>query len=281
MFGYININEETLPEEGKKAYRAYYCGLCRKLKENCGTKGQMLLAYDMTFLIVLLSGLYELPGEKETFTCALHPAKKRAAFLNEATDYAADMNLILGYYHLLDDWKDEKNSTKKRMADRLQADYEKAAERFPRQDEAIRQHLLELSKAEEEQVTDPDVVSGIFGELLAEIFAWKDDEWHEELHCFGFYLGKFIYLMDAYEDLPHDKKTHAYNPFRTLAREKSQEEYETLCKCYMTSQISECARSFERLPVLQHAEIIRNILYSGVWSKYEILQKKKKKKEKK
>ena len=155
---------------------------------------------------------------------------------------------------------------------------EKAAARFPKQDEAIRKHLLELAKAEERKETDLDVVSGIFGELLAEIFAWKDDEWHEELHCFGFYLGKFIYLMDAYEDLPHDRKTHAYNPFEPLSRQKSPEEYETLCKCYMTSQISECARSFERLPVLQHAEIIRNILYSGVWSKYEILQKKKKKK---
>ena len=115
MFGYININEETLPEEGKRAYRAYYCGLCRKLKENCGTKGQMMLAYDMTFLIVLLSGLYELPSQKDSFTCALHPAKKRTAFLNEATDYAADMNLILGYFHLLDDWKDEKNAAKKRI----------------------------------------------------------------------------------------------------------------------------------------------------------------------
>ena len=57
MFGYININQKELTEEGKKAYQAYYCGLCRQLKSNCGTKGQMLLAYDMTFLIVLLTGL--------------------------------------------------------------------------------------------------------------------------------------------------------------------------------------------------------------------------------
>ena len=53
MFGYININQKELSEESKKIYQAYYCGLCQKLKTNCGTKGQMLLSYDLTFLIVL------------------------------------------------------------------------------------------------------------------------------------------------------------------------------------------------------------------------------------
>ena len=32
MFGYININQKELTEEGKKAYQAYYCGLCRQIK---------------------------------------------------------------------------------------------------------------------------------------------------------------------------------------------------------------------------------------------------------
>ena len=50
MFGYININQKELSEESKKIYQAYYCGLCQKLKTNCGTKGQMLLSYDLTFL---------------------------------------------------------------------------------------------------------------------------------------------------------------------------------------------------------------------------------------
>ena len=59
MFGYININQKIMTEENRKAYQAYYCGLCQRLKSNCGAKGQMLLNYDMTFLIVLLTGLYE------------------------------------------------------------------------------------------------------------------------------------------------------------------------------------------------------------------------------
>ena len=50
MFGYININDKELSLENKKVYQAYYCGLCRRLHQSCGTKGHMLLNYDMTFL---------------------------------------------------------------------------------------------------------------------------------------------------------------------------------------------------------------------------------------
>ena len=93
-------------------------------------------------------------------------------------------------------------------------------------------------------------------------------------------MGKFIYLMDAYEDLEKDKKRNAYNPLRYM-EQKDEQEFETLCKLLLTSMVSECAKSFERLPILMHAEILRNVLYSGVWTKYEYLQLKKKKLEEK
>ena len=133
MFGYININQKELSEESKKIYQAYYCGLCQKLKTNCGTKGQMLLSYDLTFLIVLLTGLYELENTETEFTCPLHPTKKRTAYINEATEYAADMNLILAYQNLLDDWKDEKSYTKKAFVKILDKDYTRIVSKYPRQ----------------------------------------------------------------------------------------------------------------------------------------------------
>lgn len=77
MFGYINVNGAQLSEENKKIYQSYYCGLCRKLKEFCGKKGQALLNYDMTFLVVLLTGLYEPDTQTDEFTCMMHPMKKR------------------------------------------------------------------------------------------------------------------------------------------------------------------------------------------------------------
>lgn len=280
MFGYININRKGLTEEDGKAYQSYYCGLCQALKNNSGMKGQMLLSYDLTFLVVLLTGLYELEHEEKEFICPLHPAKKQMAWINAATEYAADMNFLLGYHNLEDDWKDDKSYAKKTMARMLKKDYEKIAIQYPRQSAAIEKYIRDLAKAESLKEENIDVIAGITGEVMGEIFDWKEDEWSEELRCLSYYLGKFIYLMDAYEDLDKDKKKQEYNPLAKMSCQRS-EDFETFAKLLLTSMVSECAKSFERLPILMHAEILRNVLYSGVWSKYEYLQLKKRKQQEK
>lgn len=280
MFGYININQKELSEESKKIYQAYYCGLCQKLKTNCGTKGQMLLSYDLTFLIVLLTGLYELENTETEFTCPLHPTKKRTAYISEATEYAADMNLILAYQNLLDDWKDEKSYTKKAFVKILDKDYTRIVSKYPRQVRALEEFMRKTAEAEKNKETNLDLVAGLTGEMLGEIMCWREDEWQEEMRTLGFYMGKFIYLMDAYEDYEADQKKNCYNPLVYMEKENDQE-FDTFCKLLLTSMMSECAKSFERLPILLHADILRNILYSGVWSKYEYLQLRKKKLEEK
>lgn len=280
MFGYININQKELSEESKKIYQAYYCGLCQKLKTNCGTKGQMLLSYDLTFLIVLLTGLYELENTETEFTCPLHPTKKRTDYINEATEYAADMNLILAYQNLLDDWKDEKSYTKKAFVKILDKDYTRIVSKYPRQVRALEEFMRKTAEAEKNKETNLDLVAGLTGEMLGEIMCWREDEWQEEMRTLGFYMGKFIYLMDAYEDYEADQKKNCYNPLVYMEKENDQE-FDTFCKLLLTSMMSECAKSFERLPILLHADILRNILYSGVWSRYEYLQLRKKKLEEK
>lgn len=280
MFGYININQKIMTEENKQAYQAYYCGLCRRLKSNCGAKGQMLLNYDMTFLVVLLTGLYELSNEVSEITCALHPTKKRTVWMNAATDYAADMNLILAYHNLLDDWKDDKAYTKKAFVKMLDKDYTRIVSKYPRQVKVLEEFMRRTDEVERNHETNLDAVAGLTGEMLAEIFCWKEDEWAEEMRTLGFYMGKFIYLMDAYEDYDADLQKNEYNPLVYVSGENG-EDLDTLIRLLLTSMMSECAKSFERLPILLHADILRNVLYSGVWSKYEYLQLKKRKAEEK
>ncbi len=280
MFGYININGLGLTEENKKTYQAYYCGLCRQLKADCGTKGQMLLSYDLTFLIVLLTGLYELENKETEFTCPVHPTKRRKAAINEATEYAADMNLILAYHNLVDDWKDDHAYAKKALVKILDKDYARIISKYPRQAAAIERYMKKMEVLERQNESNLDLVSGLTGEMLGEIFCWKEDVWTEELKTLGFYMGKFIYLMDAYEDFEKDKKKNAYNPLKYM-QISGNTDFETICRLLLTSMLSECAKSFERLPILLHADIIRNVLYSGVWTKYEYIQLKKRKLEEK
>ena len=108
MFGYIAINKAEMKFRDFDIYHAYYCGLCKDLKERYGRSGQITLSYDMTFLIILLSGLYEPPAEDSIRNCVAHPFQKHPARTNEITQYAADMNIVLSYYKCLDDWTDER-----------------------------------------------------------------------------------------------------------------------------------------------------------------------------
>ncbi|MFV0465094.1 MAG: DUF5685 family protein [Lachnospiraceae bacterium] len=280
MFGYININRNELSKENQKIYQSFYCGLCRTLKISCGTKGQILLNYDMTFLILLLSGLYELENEVTDFSCAMHPTKKQTAWVNEASRYAADMNVLLAYQNLEHDWKDEKSVTKKAFAAFIKKDYESIVQKYPGQKAALERYQKQQRKFEEERESNLDKVSGLMGEIVAEIFAWRNDLWTEELRSMGFYMGKFMYIMDAFEDLEKDIKQDKYNPLRYMLQ-KEPEGFETFCKLMLASMIHESEKSFGRLPVIQYSEIIQNILGSGIWTKYKELRLKKQRKTKK
>ena len=108
MFGYITICEPELKVKDLRRYRAHYCGLCRSLKERYGSLGQMTLSYDMTFIVVLLTSLYESALKESIRRCKTHPIKKQQMLQSEITEYAADMNVILTWYHLKDDWQDER-----------------------------------------------------------------------------------------------------------------------------------------------------------------------------
>lgn len=206
--------------------------------------------------------------------------EKRTARINEATEYAADMNIILSYQNFEDDWRDNRSYSKKAFARMLGKDYNRIMAKYPRQVKAVETYIEELGKAEDAQESNIDKISGLTGTMLGEIFAWREDIWAEELRYFGFYLGKFVYLMDAYEDFETDKRKNAYNVFR-VQRKEDMQNLDTFVKLLLTSMMSECAKSFERLPILMHADILRNVLYSGVWTKYEYNRLKRERKQQK
>ena len=129
--------------------------------------------------------------------------------------------------------------------------------------------MRELGECERENSMDIDRAAGCFGRLMAELFVWKEDIWEKTLRKMGFYLGKFIYLMDAYEDLPEDRKKNRYNPLKELAKRPDYEEQ------ILRMMIAESTVRFEQLPCLVDVDILRNILYDGVWNHYNKIQMKK------
>ena len=265
MFGYVTIDKTELRIRDYEMYRSYYCGFCRELREKYGVSGQISLTYDMTFVILLLTSLYELPVQKGTSRCILHPALPRTVRKSEATEYGADMNILLTYYKCMDDWKDEKKAVRRGYAALLSHKAGEVAERYPGKASRIRELLEELSGIEKSGSLDPDLASGCFGRILSEVFVWKQDIWEDALRKMGFFLGKYIYLMDAYEDAEKDLRTGNYNLF---ADKFNKEGFVTEVSSLLMMMMSEACREFERLPVIRYADILRNILYSGVWIRY-------------
>ena len=278
MFGYVTICEPELKVKDLKKYKAYYCGLCRVLKEEYGFMGQMTLTYDMTFATILLSSLYESVADLETHRCKVHPVKKQMMLKNEITSYAAAMNVLLAYYHLDDDWQDDRKISSLMSKSMIYGKVKKIIDKYPRQSEAIRTSLAELSLCERDNSTDIDRTAGCFGRLMEELLLYREDMWEKSLRKMGFFLGKFIYLMDAYEDLPEDLKKDKYNPLRKIYAEP---EYEERIRQILCMMIAESTAEFERLPCLVDVDILRNILYDGVWSRYNKIQMKKSEEQKK
>ncbi|MCD8361852.1 MAG: DUF5685 family protein [Lachnospiraceae bacterium] len=265
MFGYVTVHQSELKVREYETYRASYCGLCRSLKKRHGRIGQMTLSYDMTFIALLLTGLYEPQTRNGSGRCLAHPLYLHHYRENPYFDYAADMNVMFTWYKCLDDWHDERKVSRWFFAQVLRPKMKKIRRLYPEKAERVQKELSELSRLEQEGVCDVDQTAGHFGEIMAELFAYREDEWTQTLRRMGFYFGKFIYLMDAYEDIEDDLKHGRYNPLADLYRKDTfEEDAQEILKMMM----AETSRAFEQLPILEDVEILRNILYAGVWTKY-------------
>lgn len=265
MFGYLTINKDELKIKDYRKYNSFYCGVCRSLNRKYGLSGRLTLTYDMTFIAVLLSGLYEdstVPVRKH---CIAHPVKKHEEICNTYTDYAAAMNVMLAYYKLKDNWQDEKSLISNAGAGLLSRGFKKAKKEYPKQAEAIRQYIEEQHACEAAMEQDIDIVSGCTGRMLGKILDIYSDEWSKYLYDMGFFLGKYIYIMDAYDDIEEDIKKNNYNPFLAKAGEPDFREY---CRSILCINAAEAAKAFEYMPILENVEIIRNIIYAGIWTRF-------------
>ena len=270
MFGYIAPQHETLAAESAARYRSLYCGLCHALAKHHGLKGRLTLTYDLTFLACVLSSLYEPEEDFLQSRCIVHPAKKSPYVQSRVIDYAADMNLALCYHKLLDDWKDDQNIAARASAKALEKSYRKVAQTYPTQCASIEENLTRITQAEKCTPFQVDDAVNAFADLMGKLFLYREDRWGELLYQMGASLGRFIYMMDAFDDCRRDAKKHLPNPFSPDVDEEKVKEL-------LTILLGECAMALEALPLEQDLEILRNILYSGVWTRFELRAAKNKK----
>ena len=267
MFGYVKVNKMDLTYREYEHYRGYYCGLCKCLKDNHGEISRLSLNYDITFLVLVLTSVYKPKSKVIEEGCITNPFKKKKKIINEITEYAASMNVLLAYYKLEDNLKDDKGLKDIISYNLYKNKLKRAYEKYPKKAEIIKEQLDILYNLEMQKNTNIDLVSNTFGNLMSEIFAYKEDEYESELRRIGFNIGKYIYLLDAYEDLDKDYKKGRYNPFIDYIDKK--EELKQRVDKLISLSLGMLSNSIDRLNLKMNTGIIENIVYSGVYLRYQ------------
>ena len=261
MFGYVTASLKELDKEAEKRYGAVYCGICRRIRIQSGNLARIGLSYDMAFLALLLMSLYEPEETAGNKACMLHPVRKRPWVDNRFIEYAADMNVVLCYYNFLDDWEDDGKYSAKFLAGQFGKHLPEIAARYPRQCRAVEACISQLSQLEKEGCANPDEPASCFGTLMGELLTYQEDLWAPTLRQIGFYLGRFIYLLDAALDYEKDAQKGKYNPYLAMGTGQDWPRWEE----YLLLTMGRCTDYFEKLPLVQDKSLLDNILYSGVW----------------
>lgn len=292
VFGFVVADAGALSEEEKERYRAVYCGLCLALRDRYGQLSRACLTYDLTFFVLLCNSLHEPAETQGASHCMMHPtpAAPRPWARSAWTDYAADLSVALAYHKVLDDVADD-GDLKARAAERLLAGaYEQARTRIPEQCAEIERTMAAIRAIEEAGRSNADALSGSagtacdspfsadatdavlafdpdaaaheFGRMLGRLFAHNQGFWAETMEELGRGLGRFIYLMDAAVDFADDAETGSYNPFVALGSDAE------AMRATLALAAADAAVPYERLPLVQDANLMDAILYSGVWAQF-------------
>ena len=267
MFGYVRPEKELLLMRDFSRYRSIYCGLCKTIKKRYGNLQRSIVTYDMTFLATLLLSLSREDSEIVTEGCVLNPITKKAISKNHpALDFAADASIILAYFSALDNVRDEKPVKGRLQSLLFRRSGKKAGLLYPELSAKIEACLHELSELEK---GDYDTAAAdVFGRLLAEVFSEGGkilDHSDRELLIrvmpdVGFALGKWVYLIDAFDDREDDLHNKQWNPLLKFSELDSRIfAEETLRGCE-----EEVDRLLALLPYLRDGSIIGNIATIGL-----------------
>lgn len=279
MFGYILPQKPELKIKEYKTYRAYYCGLCMQLKHSYGQASRLFLNYDLLLLALLYDGINGENCKYKKSVCIASPFEKK--WICESSGglrLAADILCILSYYKLRDNISDERFA--KRCISHcgmpiLRRAYKKAEANRPALAEKVKDLLYKQELTEKAHCSIPDEAADGTALIVAEAAKLCGSETIKaDLHRFGLFLGKLIYLLDAADDFDDDIKYGRYNVFAEagLCREDMLLQAKKQCRICA----AELSKSYCRLPIAQNKSILDNIIYLGLPSVIEQLGTEKK-----
>lgn len=268
MFGYVFIDKPEMKIKDYAVFKCYYCGLCKALKREYDQMSRLVLNYDCAFLYVLAASLDESPAKWVKERCVSSPIKPKYYALDAGAEYAAAVNVMLAVQKYGDDIRDEKKPLSWTLARLYAGAYKKAKARFPKVAASIEQGLKALYALESQGTEDMDLVAHQFAQLLGDIFAGIGGGQERILKNMGYNIGRWIYLIDAYDDIEKDLKAGGYNPYiAKYGREKAADKKKYIqeeAAFSLNVTISQGIQAYDLLRIEKNKAILDNIMYHGL-----------------
>lgn len=315
MLGYVKIDKGELKVREYEVYTGYYCGVCKSIGRRYGQLPRMVLSYDAAFLAILLASLSDESDTPVQEHCIAHPViKKKTVIRNRAIDYAGDVMLILAWYKLADDAADEGKAYAKPVMLMMKRIFRRLNSLYPELCSSVKCHLSALSALEREKCASIDMAAEAFSKIMEDIFTeglqavygsdppqheppgdrgdpgisgMQDDRTYigtspgsdtrELLARAGYHLGKWIYMIDAVDDIDENIESGAYNPllfrFKFDAANETADEFrariEPDLRFNLYHYLAMLSRCTDSLDIRKNAGIIENVIYFGLNRKTE------------
>lgn len=276
MFGYVKINKQELLVKDYEAYKAVYCGLCKTLGKRYSVFSRMLLNYDYTFFGVLMLASSDKAPEIKNQGCLFNPlCKKNCCTRVSHLDRAADALILTSYFKLCDSISDSKFL--KSLGYRLLRFfftplYKKAKKLAPDVYEMLNTYITKQNETERKEIVYLDEAALPTAEFMANLLETSSaDEINKRiLRQIGYNLGKWIYTLDALDDVAADIKDKSFNPLineYSLSAASDKNELAHVVSDVnkiLDTCVYEAAKAVDLLSVNRYEMIIKNVIYMGL-----------------
>ena len=285
MFGYLRPEVGELRTREYELYKSVYCGLCKSMGRNYGVLTRFTLSYDCTLLAMFAISVRNECSHVKDGRCVFNPLKKCMFCSSEGEGFrfAGAVSVIMTYYKLSDTISDSgffKRTAARLLRGVMKPSYKRAAVRYPDIADAVSEMLTKQQQAESggsgiDASADPtaSLLSSLCGSL-------SDDELQKKvLSRFGYFLGRWIYIMDAADDLEKDIKHNNFNPFRKAHTDDIMRTME-YCNGVLNMTVSQLIPAYDLLELDPYKDILDNVIYNGLsfQQKHCLFDKRKSKK---
>lgn len=285
VFGYVKPFKPHMRICEFETYKAVYCGLCKTLGKNYGFISRMTLSYDFTFLALMALAVNdESPAEVEPQRCVAHPWRKTPCLKTpDGLEYTAAAAEILIHNKIKDDAADKKffgRTGAKLMLWITDKAYKKARDKYPELAEYVSEQMKRQSKLEKDNCKSIDRASEPSSNILSKIAEGLSENADEQrlLRRFGYLLGRYVYIADAFDDVEKDFRTGGFNPLiwgHPTINDLDLPGVQKRTEDSINFTLGALADAYVQLDIKRFKPITDNIVYLGLKNVFYDLIKKK------